>query len=105
MIDAGKEVKNAGLYWLKSGDTDTLKSLSFNYNRLESATAVYSADDLNNTIDQLKLNNFHVIQKGSKNMTAAIVDVNKGVQLWKWCLIFALLCLGAEIAIIRWMKG
>jgi hypothetical protein len=105
MIDAGKEVKNAGLYWLKSGDNDTLKSLSFNYNRLESATACYSPDDLNNTIDQIKLNNFHVIQKGSRNMTAAIVDVNKGVQLWKWCLIFALLCLGAEIAIIRWMKG
>jgi hypothetical protein len=105
MIDAGKEIKNAGLYWLKSADTDTLKSLSFNYNRLESATSCFTSKELNDNIDQLKLNNFNVIQKGSKNMTAAIVDVNKGTQLWKWCLIFALLCLGAEIAIIRWMKG
>lgn len=38
-------------------------------------------------------------------MTAAISDLSKEIQLWKWCVLLALIFLGAEIAIIRWMKG
>jgi hypothetical protein len=38
-------------------------------------------------------------------MAATMMNMSKGTQLWKWCVIFALLCLGLEIALIKWMKG
>ncbi len=105
MIDAEKQIKNAGNYWLKSNTNDTLKGLSFNFNRLESSTAYYSFEDLEKNIEQYKLSNFKVIEKGAKNMAATMINMSKGTQLWKWCVIFALLCLGIEIALIKWMKG
>ena len=105
LIDAEKQIKNAGNYWLKSNTNDTLKGLSFNYNRLESTTAYYTVDDLEKSIAQYKLSNIKVIEKGEKNMAATMINMSKGTQLWKWCVIFALLCLGLEIALIRWMKG
>ena len=57
------------------------------------------------SIEKLRLTNFKVIDKGVKSMAATILNMSKGTQLWKWCVIFALLCLGLEIALIRWMKG
>ena len=70
-------------------------SLNFNFNVL----------DLEKSIAQYKLSNIKVIEKGEKNMAATMISMSKGTQLWKWCVIFALLCLGLEIALIRWMKG
>ncbi|HRG59229.1 MAG TPA: BatA domain-containing protein [Bacteroidia bacterium] len=104
-IDAEKQIKNAGNYWLKTSTKDTLKGLSFNYNRLESNTNYYSLDELEKDILSYKLNNYKIIEKRAKNMAATMLNMSKGTQLWKWCVIFALLCLGIEIALIRWMKG
>ncbi len=105
LIDAEKQIKNAGNYWLKSNTNDTLKALSFNFNRLESSTKYYTVAELEQSIEKLRLTNFKVIDKGVKSMAATILNMSKGTQLWKWCVIFALLCLGLEIALIRWMKG
>ena len=105
MIDADKQIKNAGNYWLKTNSNDTLKGLSFNYNRSESVTSYLTIEELENNIEKYKLSNFKVIDKGAKNMTATMINMSKGTQLWKWCIIFALLCLGLEIALIRWMKS
>jgi hypothetical protein len=105
VIDVEKKIENAGNYWLKSNTNDTLKGLSFNFNRLESSTKYYSGDDLEKSIEQLKLSNFKVIVKGAKNMAATMINMSKGTQLWKWCIIFALLFLATEIALIRWMRG
>lgn len=105
LIDAEKQIKLAGNYWLKTGANDTLKGISFNFNRLESNTSFFTVDELEENILNSNLNNIKVIEKGAKNMAAAMVNMNKGTQLWKWCVIFALLCLGIEIALIRWMKG
>ena len=105
MVDAEKQIKIAGNYWLKSNTNDTLKGLSFNFNRLESTTDYYTVDDLEKSIEQYKLSNFKVIEKGAKNMAATMMNMSKGTQLWKWCVIFALLCLGLEIALIKWMKS
>jgi hypothetical protein len=105
IIDADKQVKNAGNYWLKTNSNDTLKGLSFNFNRSESVTSYFSIDELEQNIEKLKLHNFKVIDKGAKNMSATIINMSKGTQLWKWCIIFALICLGIEIALIKWMKS
>jgi hypothetical protein len=105
MVDAEKQIKIAGNYWLKSNTNDTLKGLSFNFNRLESTTDYYTVDDIEKSIEQYKLSNFKVIEKGAKNMAATMMNMSKGTQLWKWCVIFALLCLGLEIALIKWMKS
>jgi hypothetical protein len=104
-IDAEKQIKDAGNYWLKSSANDTLLGLSFNYNRLESVTNYFSIQELESNIELHKLQHIKVIDKGVKNMAATMLNMSKGTQLWKWCIIFALLCLAAEIALIRWMKG
>ncbi len=105
MINADKQIKEAGNYFIKGNAGDTLKGVSFNYNRTESRSDFYTSNELESGATELHLNNLKIIDKGVKNMAAALLQISKGTQLWKWCVIFALLCLTAEIAIIRWMKG
>ncbi|MCC6252833.1 MAG: BatA domain-containing protein [Bacteroidia bacterium] len=104
-LNTEKQINEAGNYYLKNNANDTLKGLSFNFNRLESQNKYYSGNDIANQIESYKFKNIKIIEKGVKNMTAAISDLSKEIQLWKWCVLLALIFLGAEIAIIRWMKG
>jgi len=38
------------------------------------------------------------------NLGGFITEKQEGIQLWRWCLILALLFLLIEIGLIRWMK-
>ena len=45
-----------------------------------------------------------VLQGGNGSLKGAVTETNFGLQLWKLCIILALIFLGAEIAVIRYFK-
>ena len=88
--DYPKQAGNYGIYNKK----DWVENISFNYNRTESNLASANEDAVSEykTIDSIAT----VFDRIQTNRTDN--------QIWKWFLIFALLFLAIEIAIIRFVK-
>jgi hypothetical protein len=96
-------VTQAGHYLVKQ-ENEILTSLSFNYNRQESDLRYFNADELKNRISTSGLNNISVIENISGNFTEVLQELQKGRQLWKWCIVIALLFIITEAAIARFWR-
>jgi len=92
-------LNETGLYDLKKQDS-TAAVLAFNDNRSESDLSYLNSSDLNKIFQQkasfLAGEKFNV-----NNINSA---ENSGLQLWKLCIILALICLAAETLLIRFYK-
>lgn len=102
-IFLNNEIKKAGHYKIIS-EKNTLKGISFNYNRLESDLSHFSVDKINSLIKDNNLSSFSVINQKDEHFSETIKTQSIGKQLWKIFLIFALFFLLAEIIIIRFVK-
>ncbi|RYE08279.1 MAG: hypothetical protein EOP44_02885 [Sphingobacteriaceae bacterium] len=95
------QIRETGNYKLVLKDS-VLAQIAFNDNRQES--------DLNYLIDNELKQKFRSIKTvsllpaGKVSLAKQIAAINSGVQLWKLCLILALLCLAAEVLLIRFYK-
>jgi hypothetical protein len=96
-------VTQAGHYLVKQGN-ETLTSLSFNYNRKESDLRYFTTDELKTQISSSNLNNISIIENISGSFTEVIQELQKGKQLWKWCIILALIFILTEAAIARFWR-
>ena len=94
------QVRDQGIYSLVKGDS-LLATYAFNDNRSESDLSYASESDLKEKIPHKKK---EIFSPGKESLNEAIKAVNNGVQLWKLCLILALIFLAAEILIIRFYK-
>jgi hypothetical protein len=97
------QVKEAGNYYLASGNKN-LSGLSFNYNRKESELDFYPVDDLKKQLEKKDLKNFSIISNPDRSLTDLITEYSQGIRLWKWFVILALLFLGAEVLLLRFMS-
>jgi hypothetical protein len=92
-------LNETGLYDLKKQDS-TAAVLAFNDNRSESDLSYLNSADLAKIFPQkasfLSGEKFNV-----NNINSA---ENSGLQLWKLCIILALICLAAETLLIRFYK-
>jgi len=88
--DFPEQAGNFGIYNQK----ELLKNISFNYNRTESNLAQFNADVLSDykTIDSIA------------TVFDSLQTDRTDNQIWKWFIIFALLLLLTEMAIIRFVK-
>ncbi|HXI00552.1 MAG TPA: BatA domain-containing protein [Sphingobacteriaceae bacterium] len=91
------QIKKTGNYSLTKGDS-LLLVLSYNDNRTESDLSYASKKEIE---DKFSSDNMKVFQPGSGSVQNAIKAANYGTQLWKVCLILALLFLAVEIVLIR----
>lgn len=78
--------------------------MSFNYNRKESETDCYSAEELNSMIKEKQLSGVYVVDTSKESIGQTITKMNSGIVLWKYCIIFALIFLLAEVLLLRFMK-
>jgi hypothetical protein len=102
-LDPGNAIKTAGHYLVMSGD-ETLTSLSFNYHRNESDLSYFSADELENRVEQIHPGKMDVITGSSVDIPDRIRDIQKGKPLWKWCILLALFFILTEAFIARLWK-
>lgn len=94
------EISEAGFYTIANGDK-TIKSVAFNYNRIESNPAVFSQSDL---ADQYSSAFTIYDNQETTEFLAKLKEKEEGVFLWKWCLIFALIFLAIETLILRYWR-
>jgi len=93
------QLNETGTYDLKKRDS-TIAVLAFNDNRSESDLSYYKSADLTKILPK----NADVLQSGKDSLKGAISEINIGLQLWKLCIILALIFLAAEIAFTRYFK-
>jgi len=99
LLYVSDQLQEAGNYELKKQDS-TLSILAFNDNRKESDMSYLDANQLKQVFPQAG----NVLQPGSGSIKGEVSDLNFGLQLWKLCIILALIFLAAEILLIRYYK-
>jgi hypothetical protein len=99
LLYTSDELKETGTYDLRKGDS-TVAVLAFNDNRSESDLSYYSKADLAKMLPK----NGDVLQSGNASIKSIIAEENIGLQLWKLCIILALVFLAAEIVLVRYFK-
>jgi hypothetical protein len=93
------QIKTSGFFDL-SLDNQIVKKLAFNFNRNESDMSLYSESDLEGIIS--KNPKIKVIGEALQaNISGSISDKDKGIVLWRWFVIFALLFLAIEALLLR----
>ncbi|CAN5125398.1 BatA and WFA domain-containing protein [soil metagenome] len=99
MLYLSDQLHDTGLYELKKQDT-TLAVLAFNDDRSESDLSYFSSVELGSILPQAK----SILQGGKGSLKGIVAEANFGLQLWKLCIILALVFLAIEIVLIRFYK-
>ena len=93
------QLQETGLYDLKKQDS-TVAVLAFNDNRSESDLTYLTSAELAKLVPSAN----PVLEAGKGSLRGAVTETNFGLQLWKLCIILALIFLGLEILVIRYFK-
>jgi len=98
LLDVNDQVSKDGFYTLNL-DKNKISDLSFNYDRKESNMMVTSS----NLMDELAESSSVKLLDGSlkAEFSSYINEKDKGIVLWWWCLILALVFLAIETLLLR----
>jgi len=99
MLYASDQLQETGLYDLKKNDS-TVSVMAFNDNRSESDLSYYTPSELNKLVPQAA----DVLEGGKGSLKDKVGETSFGLQLWKLCIILALLSLAAEILLIKFYR-
>ncbi|MDC3336281.1 BatA domain-containing protein [Flavobacteriales bacterium] len=98
------QLTTAGNYQLLNKNNHEY-SFGWNYNRNESDTRVFSAEEIQLALNKADLNQqFELVQTDAINVNSSISNLSDGEKYWKWCIILVLLSLALEILIYRLVK-
>jgi hypothetical protein len=97
------QIENAANYDLILGE-DKVAKASFNYDRSESELEYFSKADLEQLIEKYSWENTDVIEAASGNLTQTILNINRGIQLWKLFIVLTLVFLAFEVLLIKFYK-
>jgi len=99
LLYVADQLQETGIYDLKKADS-TVAVIAFNDNRSESDLTYLTSTELSKLVPQAT----SILQSGRGSLKGDVTDTNFGLQLWKLCIILALIFLAAEIAVIRYYK-
>ncbi len=98
LLGINGQITKAGFYDLFLKEDEILAKYAFNYDRKESEMAHLKNADLRNlTSDLIKV----IDNTAAASLTPIIGERSRGIVLWRWCLIFALIFLGLETMLLR----
>jgi hypothetical protein len=98
------QIKEAGHY-KGLHDKKELGFFSFNYDRKESDLRCFTSSELKEIISGMGRKKIQVIETGMHDLTPTLKAINQGMKLWKICIILALLFLGLEILLLRFVPS
>lgn len=101
LLTPGTQVNDAGWYQLHLQGDSTLAEYAFNYDRKESDLR-FQTDE---TLAEGLLPNIKVLStRAAANFSQVVQEQERGIVLWRWCVIFALLFLALETLFLRLWK-
>ncbi len=95
------QIKDKGNYQLLKADS-IIAVIAFNNNGTESDLTYPDDKELASKFHNQKVDLFN---PGQASLQNDIKSVNQSMQLWKICLVLALLCLAAEVLLIRFYRN
>jgi hypothetical protein len=97
------QIKEAGWYQVNRSGKQ-LSVIAYNYDRKESEITCFTTQEIETNLSKFKLRNVMVMKPSGLPFATQMEHLNSGFPFWKWLIIFSLLFIGAEIAIIRFYK-
>src|SRR3569833_2862639 len=94
------QLQETGIYDLKRQDS-LVSAIAFNDNRKESDMSHLTSSDLKLKFPQAA----NILQPGPGSLKGEVAQLNFGLQLWKLCIILALVFLTAEILLVRFYNS
>ena len=100
MVDAGEQVSAAGHFQLKKGK-ETIAVLSFNNDRKESQMTFLTESKLE---EQASATGWNLLKASLPDLTKTLTVQQRGIPLWKYAVVLALIFLLIETLLIRFWK-
>jgi hypothetical protein len=101
LLTPGTQVHDAGWYRLGLQGDSTLAAYAFNFDRKESDLSYKDETALSEGLP----GNMKVLsQNAEANFSQVVGEQERGIVLWRWCVIFALLFLALEVLFLRLWK-
>jgi len=101
VIDIRDQIKERGIYDLTLED-QTVHKMAFNYDRIESDV---SYGDMDAIAAEISPSAEIINQTATADISQVIQNKKSGIQLWRWCLILALVFLLIETILLRFWKA
>ncbi len=101
VIDIRDQIKERGIYDLTLED-QTVHKMAFNYDRIESDV---SYGDMDAIAAKISPTAEIINQTATADISQVIQNKKSGIQLWRWCLILALVFLLIETILLRFWKA
>ena len=101
LLTPGTQVRDAGWYILNLQSDSTLAEFAFNYDRKES-NLVFKTDEA--LTEGLSKNITVLPTSAEANFSQVVDEQERGIVLWRWCVVFALLFLALEVLFLRLWK-
>lgn len=101
LLTVDNDQLNAGIYQVLDGRGELAGLAAFNFNRQESYGDNYTAGQLKDKFTQA---NVYVFTSVNENLATQVNELDRGVVLWKLCIIFVLIFVGMEVLLLRFMK-
>jgi len=103
ILDLSQLINEAGNY-IVVNNGNKISGVSFNYDRRESILENFLPAKVKKLLKTNGLNSFILIELGDKNLEQVLNEIERGVQLWKYFIILALILLAGEVIILRFWK-
>jgi hypothetical protein len=97
-LSMNDQIKQAGFYSVKLADTEKSR-LAFNYDRIESDLGYLNSDQLEAQFEGLDINILDA--QIDADIGATVSEKDKGIPLWRWCIILTLIFLAIEQLLLR----
>jgi Aerotolerance regulator N-terminal len=101
LLTPGTQIRDAGWYRLHLLGDSTLAAYGFNYDRKESDLKYKTTEQL---AEGLPANIKVLSETAEANFGQVVDEQERGIVLWRWCVIFALLFLALEVLFLRLWK-
>lgn len=98
LLNVNNQISKDGFYSLGL-DNESTADLAFNFDRKESNLEVSSNSDLESLANKSNINLLDASLKAE--FSTYINEKDKGIVLWRWCLILALIFLAIEVLLLR----
>lgn len=101
VLSINQKLEQSGNFFLTKNDT-TIKSVSFNYNRVESEIDFFDKLELDSLVNKYNFTNSTVLDT-KYDLEVELQKLKHDNQLWKIFVLLALLCLIFEIILLRFI--
>ncbi|MBL4654552.1 MAG: BatA domain-containing protein [Bacteroidia bacterium] len=102
VLQTHDQIQEPGHYCLYGNNNNITDCYSFNFNRKESDLTCMNLAELS---DLAITKSIKIIDNWEKDLSTQLNIINRGTELWKLCITFALIFLGIEVLLLRFWKS